>query len=53
MAPSSKELAFDNGALVVRERDNKLQVPTDTEMKLNNAFIRRGLAFKFARLMNF
>lgn len=49
----SKELAFDNGALVVRERDNKLQVPTDTEMKLNNAFIRRGLAFKFARLMNF
>ena len=49
----AKELAFEGGALVVRERDNKLQVPTDTEMKLNNAFTRRGIAFKFARLMNY
>ena len=49
----SKELAFEGGALVVRERDNKLQVPTDTEMKLCNAFLRRGIAFKFARLMDY
>ena len=49
----SKELAFEGGALVVRERDNKLQVPTDTEMKLSNAFVRRGIAFKFARLMDY
>ncbi len=49
----AKELAFEGGALVVRERDNKLQVPTDTEMKLSNAFVRRGVAFKFARLMNY
>ena len=49
----AKELAFEGGALVVRERDNKLQVPTDTEMKLSNAFARRGIAFKFARLMTY
>ena len=49
----SKELAFEGGSLVVREKDDRQVVPTDTEMKLSHAFARRGLAFKFARLMTY
>ena len=49
----TKELAFESGALVVRDKEDKTQAPTDTEMKLHFAMVRRGIAFKFARLMTF
>ena len=49
----TKELVFESGSLVVRDKEDKTQAPTDSEMKLHFAMVRRGIAFKFARLMSF
>lgn len=49
----TKELALEGGALVVRDKENKLLAPTATEMQLFYAFSRRGLAMQFAELMSY
>lgn len=49
----SRELVFEGGSLVVKEKEDKTQAPIDTEMRLYHAFLRRGIAFRFARLMTF
>lgn len=49
----TKELAFEAGALVMRDKEDKTQVPTTTEMQLHYALLRRGIGFQFARLMTF
>ena len=48
----TKELAFEHGALVVRDPSDKTAVPIDSEIKLHYAMIRRGLAFHFGRVMH-
>ncbi len=49
----TKELALEGGALVVRDKENKLLAPTSTEMQLFYALSRRGLALQFAELMSY
>lgn len=49
----TRELALENGALVARDKDNKLQAPTSSEMQLFYALSRRGLAYQFAELLTF
>ena len=49
----TKELSFEGGALVIKDKDDKLIAPTSSEMQFLFAMTRRGVAFKFARLMTF
>lgn len=39
--------------MVVKDKDDKLVAPTASELQFLNAMMRRGVAFKFARLMTF
>lgn len=49
----TKELAFEGGSLVIKDKDDRLIAPTSSELQFLNAMTRRGIAFKFAQLMNF
>ena len=47
----TKELSFEGGSLVIKDKD--VVAPTSSEMQFLFAMVRRGVAFKFARLMNY
>lgn len=49
----SKELSFEGGALIIRDKDDKLIAPTSSELHFLQAMTRRGIAMKFARLMTY
>ena len=49
----TKELAFEGGSLIVKDKDDKLVAPTVSELQFLSAMTRRGIAFKFARLMTY
>lgn len=49
----TKELAFEGGSLIVKDKDDKLVAPTSSELQFLNAMTRRGVSMKFARLMTF
>lgn len=47
----SRELSLEKGSLVLKHQEN-LNSPTDSEIKFNNAMMRRGIALQFARIMS-
>ena len=49
----TKELSFEGGSLVIKDKDDKVVAPTSSEMQFLFAMSRRGIAFKFARLMTY
>ena len=49
----TKELVFEGGSLVVKDKEDKLVAPTASEIQFLQAMTRRGIAFKFARLMSY
>lgn len=49
----NRELTFENGSFVLKTGDDKLSSPTDSEIKVHYAMVRRGFAFPFARLMSY
>ena len=49
----TKELVFEGRSLVVKDKDDKLVAPTSSEFQVLEAMTRRGIAFKFARLMTY
>ena len=49
----TKELAFEGGALVIKDKEDKLIAPTSSEIQFLQAMTRRGIAFKFAKLMTY
>ena len=49
----TKELVFEGGSLTVRDKDDKLVAPTSSEIQFLQAMTRRGIAYKFARLMTY
>ena len=49
----TKEVSFEGGSLIIKDTDDKLIAPTSSEMQFLFAMNRRGVAFKFARLMTF
>eukprot|EP00435_Cladocopium_sp_Y103_P044391 s1982_g12.t1 len=51
--PQSKELTLEKGSLILKHNDDKLTSPTDSEIKVHYAMVRRGISFQFARLMSF
>ena len=51
-ATKNRELTFEKGSLVLKSGEDKLSSPTDSEIKVHYAMVRRGLAFQFARLMS-
>ena len=48
----NRELTFEKRSLVLKAGEDKLSSPTDSEIKVHYAMVRRGLAFQFARLMS-
>lgn len=48
----NRELTFERGSLVMKP-PNELSTPTDSEIKVHYAFVRRGLALQFGRLMSY
>ena len=48
----NRKLTFEKGSLVLKSGDDKLESPTDSEIKVHYAMVRRGLALQFARLMS-
>ena len=49
----TKELGFEGGALIVKDKDDKLVAPASSEMQFMYAMASRGIAFKFAKLMSY
>ncbi|CAK9112666.1 unnamed protein product [Durusdinium trenchii] len=49
----SKELSLEKGSLVLKNPNEKLSSPTDTELKMHYATQRRGIALQFANLMTY
>ena len=49
----NRELTFEKGSLVLKSGEDKLSSPTDSEIKVHYAMVRRGLSFQFARLMSY
>lgn len=49
----NRELTFEKGSLVLKSGDDKLCSPTDSEIKVHYAMVRRALSFQFARLMSY
>lgn len=49
----SKELTLDKGSLVLKSTDDKLTSPTDSEIKVRYAMVRRGISLQFAKLMSY
>ena len=49
----NRELTFEKGSLVLKSGEDRLSSPTDSEIKVHYAMVRRGLAFQFARLMSY
>lgn len=49
----NRELTSEKGSLILKSGDDKLQSPTDSEIKVHYAMVRRGLAYQFARLMSY
>ena len=47
----TRELSLEKGSLVLKNQDN-LSSPTDSEIKLHNALLRRGIALQFAKVMS-
>ena len=48
----NKELTLERGSLVVKAAEGP-QAATDSEIKVHYAFVRRGVAFQFAKLMSY
>lgn len=48
----NRELTSERGSLVMKPA-NELSAPTDSEIKVHYAFVRRGLALQFGRLMSY
>ena len=48
----NKELTLERGSLVLKATDGP-QAATDSEIKAHYAFVRRGVAFQFAKLMSY
>ena len=48
----NKELTLEKGSLVIKASEGP-QSATDSEIKAHYAFVRRGIAFQFARLMSY
>ena len=44
-APKSKELTLEKGSLVLKQGDDKMSAPTDNEIKVHYAMVRRGISF--------
>ena len=51
-AKQDRILSLEKGSLVLKDPADKVSSPTDTEIKLHYALVRRGIAFEFARLMS-
>ena len=49
----NQELTLQKGSLVLKAMDDKLTSPTDSEIKVHYAMVRRAIAFRFAKLMSF
>lgn len=49
----NRELTFEKGSLILKSGEDKLSSPTDSEIKVHYAMVRRGLSFQFARLMSY
>lgn len=49
----NRELTFEKGSLVLKSGDDNLCSPTDSEIKVHYAMVRRALSFQFARLMSY
>ena len=49
----SKELSFEGGSMIIKDKDDKLVAPTSSELQFLHAMTRRGIALKFAKLMTF
>ena len=49
----TKELTLEKGSLVLRHSEDKLTSPTDSEIKVHYAMVRRGISFQFAKLMSY
>lgn len=48
-----RELTLEKGSLVLKSNEDKLSSPTDSEIKVHYAFIRRSIALEFAKIMSF
>lgn len=49
----ARELSLEKGTLVLKNQDEKLSSPTDSELKLHFAMTHRGISFEFARVMSY
>lgn len=49
----NQALTLQKGSLILKTMDDKLTSPTDSEIKVHYAMIRRAIAFQFAKLMSF
>ena len=47
----NRELTFEKGSLVLKSGDDKMSSPTDSEVKVHYAMVRRGLSFLELRLI--
>ena len=47
----NRELTLEKGSLVTKQTEDKLQLPTDSQIKVHYAMVRRALAFQFAKLI--
>lgn len=52
-ATKSRELTLEKGSLVLKAGDDKLTCPTDSEIKVHYAMIRRAVALEFAQLVSY
>ena len=52
-ATKSKELTLERGSLVLKHSEDKLSSPTDSEIKVHYAMVRRGISFQFAKIMSY
>lgn len=50
---NTKEISLEKGTLIVKSSEDKLSCATDSELKLHHAFVRRAVAFEFAKLLSF
>ena len=49
----TKELTLEKGSLILKHSEDKLTSPTDSEIKVHYAMVRRGISFQFAKLMSY
>jgi hypothetical protein len=52
-ATKSKELTLERGSFILKHSEDRLTSPTNSEIKVHYAMVRRGISFQFAKLMSF